>query len=124
MRSKQINITVSYSLKVFNYKAVAPETAEGCAAETEARWLVTNEMGAENLAMRLFEMKSGGYNPLHEHPWEHEVFVIEGQGSVFDGEKAIQAGDVVFARADELHQFKNDSVKLLKFLCLVPYVKE
>ena len=113
-------------MKVFNYKSVAPEDAECCVAKTKVRWLITKEIGAENFAMRLFEMEPGGYSPLHKHPSEHEVFVLEGEGLVFDGEKAtsIEAGDVVFVKANERHQFKNNSEKLLKFLCLIPYAKE
>jgi len=76
--------------------------------------------------MRLFEMEPGGHSPLHEHPWEHEVFILEGEGVAFDGEKAkeFKAGDVVFVLPDERHQFKNNGKKTLKFLCLIPYAKK
>jgi quercetin dioxygenase-like cupin family protein len=88
--------------------------------------LITKEIGAENFAMRLFEMEPGGYSPLHAHPWEHEVFVLQGDGAIFDGEKArrFKAGDVIFISPDEQHQFRNNGQKRLKFLCLIPYTKE
>lgn len=41
-------------------------------------------MGAENFAMRLFEIQPRGYSPLHQHDWEHEVFILEGKGAVRD----------------------------------------
>ena len=113
-------------MKVFNYKTVRAEKADCCVEKTQVRWLITKEMGAGNFAMRLFEMEPGGCSPLHEHPWEHEVFVLEGEGLVFDGEKAVplQNGDVIFVKSNERHQFKNNSEKPLKFLCLIPYIKE
>jgi quercetin dioxygenase-like cupin family protein len=71
-------------------------------------------------------MEADGCSPLHTHPWEHEVFILEGEGSVFDGKTAcaLKAGDVVFVPPDELHQFRNRGKKTLKFLCLIPYTKE
>ena len=113
-------------MKIFHYDTVKAKDVEGGALKTKVRWLITKEMGAENFAMRLFEMESGGCSPLHTHSWEHEVFILEGEGLVFDGEKATEfkAGDVVFVPPDERHQFKNNGKKLLKFLCLVPYIKE
>ena len=113
-------------MKVFNYKTIKAEKAECCTEKTKVRWLITKEMGAQNFAMRLFEMEAGGYSPLHKHPWEHEVFILEGEGSLFDGEKAapFQAGDVIFIPPNDLHQFRNSSEKPLKFLCLIPNIKE
>jgi quercetin dioxygenase-like cupin family protein len=113
-------------MKIFHYETVKAKDAEGGASKTKVRWLITKEIGAENFAMRLFEMDSGGCSPLHTHPWEHEVFILEGEGFVFDGEKAtkFKAGDAVFVPPDERHQFKNSSKRPLRFLCLIPYVKE
>jgi quercetin dioxygenase-like cupin family protein len=39
-------------------------------------------MGAPNFVMRLFEIDPDGYSPFHTHAWEHEVFVLEGEGTV------------------------------------------
>jgi quercetin dioxygenase-like cupin family protein len=83
--------------------------AEGGASKTRVRWLITEEIGAYNFAMRLFEMAPDGSSPLHTHPWEHEVFILNGEGKLFDDKKALpfKAGDVVFVLPDERHQFKN-----------------
>jgi quercetin dioxygenase-like cupin family protein len=80
-------------------------------------------MGAPNFAMRLFEVEPKGYSPFHSHPWEHEVFIVEGEGTIVsaEGEKRFKAGDVVFILPNEKHQFKNSSAKDLKFLCIVPH---
>jgi quercetin dioxygenase-like cupin family protein len=110
-------------VKVFSYTDVEAKTAEEGASKLKVRWLITKDIGAPNFAMRLFEMEPNGYSPLHTHDWEHEVFILEGEGTVFgkEGERKFKRGDAVFVEPNEKHQFKNTSSKLLKFLCLVPY---
>jgi len=113
-------------MKVVPYKEVEPKEADEGASKVSVRWLITREMGAPNFAMRLFEVEPGGHSPLHNHPWEHEVFILEGEGLVVGGkeEKKLKAGDAVFVAPSEQHQFKNNSKKKLKFLCLVPHKRE
>ena len=111
-------------MKVTSYerveqKPVKMEGAQGCAV----RWLVEEETdGAPTFAMRQFEVAPGGYTPRHSHPYEHEVFVLEGNGVVLDGDqqRPLKAGDVVFVAPDDVHQFKNTGDAPMKFLCLVP----
>ena len=59
----------------------SPVEIEG-AKDVGIRWLISKEDGAENFAMRMFELEPGGHTPLHTHPQEHEVFVLEGQGTL------------------------------------------
>jgi len=91
--------------------------------DVKLRWLISKKDGAENFAMRLFEIKPGGYTPLHQHDWEHEVFVFEGKGVTKnkENEKPFYQGDVFFVPPMEWHQFVNTSDETLKFLCLIPY---
>jgi len=110
-------------MKVNHYEAVAQQPVEmegshGC----RVRWLLGERDGAPNFAMRQFEVAPGGYTPRHSHPYEHEVFVLEGEGVVFEGEEPhrLATGDVIFVRPDEIHQFRNTGAVPLKFLCLVP----
>jgi len=113
-------------MKVFNYEEVKAKDAEGGAFHVTVRWLITKNMGANNFVMRLFEIEPGGYSPLHTHSWEHEVFILEGEGVVFDGEKStpFASNNVVFVPPDERHQFKNTGMKTLKFLCFIPNIKD
>jgi len=99
-------------------EAVQMEGAHGC----QVRWLIGQADGAPNFAMRQFEVAAGGYTPRHSHPYEHEVFVLEGQGSVYEGdiEHPLHPGDVVFVKPDEVHQFRNTGLGPFKFLCLIP----
>jgi len=101
------------------------EPAEQGVKDVKLRWLISKKDGAENFAMRLFEIKSGGYTPLHQHDWEHEVFILEGNGSIENkkSEEPIKDGDIFFVPAMEWHQFVNTGKKTLKFLCLIPYKK-
>ena len=112
-------------MKILHSATVEAKKAECCPSGVKVRWLITKEMGAENIAMRLFELETGTNTPLHTHPWEHEVFILEGEGVVFDGAKAtpFKADDAVFVPSDERHQFKNTGEKSLRFLCLIPYKK-
>jgi len=110
-------------MKVNHYQDVAqaPVTMEGSSG-CQVRWLVDEEQGAPNFAMRQFEVAPGGYTPRHSHPYEHEVFVLEGTGVVSEGdtEHPLAAGDVVFVVPGEVHQFRNTGSTPLKFLCMVP----
>jgi len=93
--------------------------------DIKVRWLISNKDGAENFAMRLFEIQPGGYSPFHQHDWEHEVFVLEGNGIAKGekNEKPFKQGDVFFIKPMEWHQFINTGKKMTKFLCLIPYKK-
>ncbi len=99
---------------------VEMEGASGC----RVRWLIGEADGAPNFAMRQFEVAAGGYTPRHTHPYEHEVFVLEGEGVVYEGdvEHPLRPGDVVYVEPDEVHQFRNTSDAPMKFLCLIPNV--
>ena len=110
-------------MKIFPYTDVEAKDAEGGSSKLKVRWLITKETGAENFAMRLFEMEAGGHSPLHSHNWEHEVFILEGEGLVVGGkeERKFKAGDTLFIPSNEKHQLKNNSKKPCKLLCLIPY---
>jgi quercetin dioxygenase-like cupin family protein len=99
------------------------EPKEQGVKNVKLRWLISKKDGAKKFAMRLFEIKPGGYTPSHRHNWEHEVFILEGNGAIKDktGERLLKQGDVVFVLPMELHQFVNTGEDILKFLCLIPY---
>jgi len=109
-------------MKVFHYENVEAIDAEEGASKLKVRWLITKETGAENFAMRLFEMEPEGHSPFHAHHWEHEVFILDGEGYVVCGDEEVRfrSGDVIFVPPNEKHQFKNDGAETLRFLCLIP----
>jgi len=101
---------------------VQMEGAQGCSV----RWLVGKPQGAPNFAMRQFSVAPGGHTPKHSHPYEHEVYILAGEGVVLEGDReiALKAGDAVFVTPDEVHQFRNTGDVPLQFLCMVPHVPE
>jgi len=110
-------------MKHINYTKVELETpSEKGVKDTKLRWLISKKDGAKNFAMRLFEVKPDGNTPLHQHDWEHEVFILEGSGEARNKENSIsfKTGDVFFVKPMEWHQFVNTGSEELKFLCLVP----
>ena len=110
-------------MKVNHHEAIEqqPVEMEG-AAGCSVRWLVGEKDGAPNFAMRQFEVAPGGHTPQHSHPYEHEVFVLDGHGVVLDGdlERPLRPGDVIFVQPDDVHQFRNTGDTPMKFLCMVP----
>ena len=86
------------------------------------RVLVGKDDAAPNFAMRLFELKPGSVTEHHRHPWEHEVFIVEGGGQLLtdEGPKPFRSGAAVYVPPDTMHQFQNTGVTALKFICVIP----
>jgi quercetin dioxygenase-like cupin family protein len=99
-------------------KPVEMEGARGCSV----RWMLGRQDGAPNFTLRHFEVEPGGYTPRHFHPYEHEVYVLEGNGVVYENDHShpLRAGDVVLVKPDEIHQFRNTGDTTMKFICLIP----
>ncbi len=87
------------------------------------QWLIDNKIGAPNFAMRQFVIGKKGYTPLHEHDWEHEIFVLYGDGALVDEngkEIPLKKNDFALVPPNEIHQFKNVGNEDFAFLCLIP----
>ena len=97
---------------------VTMEGAAGC----KVRWLIGEGDKAPTFAMREFEVEPGGHTPKHFHDYEHEVYVIEGSGTIIDGddERQLAEGDVIFVAPNDIHQFRNTGDSRMRFLCLIP----
>ena len=108
-------------VKHFNEVEAKEVDMEG-ASRCRVRWLVSEKDGAPTFAMRQFELEPGGHTPRHFHPYEHEIYVLEGEGAVVDGDhhRPLSPGDVVFVQPNDVHQFKNTGTGILKMICLIP----
>jgi quercetin dioxygenase-like cupin family protein len=86
------------------------------------RVVIGPEEGAPFFNMRVFEVEPGHASPHHSHWWEHEVYILSGQGVVKteQGEIPLREGSTVFVPGGEMHQFQNTGDGQLRFLCLVP----
>ena len=93
-------------------------------SDCTVRWLVGEDDQAPNFAMRQFKVEPGGFTPRHSHPYEHEVYVLKGEGVVYEGDEQhpLTPGSVVYVKPDEIHQFRNTGDEPLEFLCMVPNI--
>ena len=55
------------------------ETGTGAVVKHD---LIARQVSPPNFAMRLFDIAPGENTPYHQHPWEHEVFIVEGSGEL------------------------------------------
>lgn len=92
------------------------------ATKAKMRMLVGPDDGAKNFHMRQFEVEPGGYTPHHQHNYEHEILILEGQGTAKSdaGDRPLKAGDVIWVPPNEMHQFVNTGPTAFKFICLIP----
>ncbi len=111
-------------MKVVHYTDVdlEPVYAEG-AKGAQIRWLIAQKDGAPNFALRMFEVEPGGQTPYHTHDWEHELYVLDGNGALITerGEFAFTTNDVMYVDPNMMHAFKNTGESTLKFLCIIPH---
>jgi len=93
------------------------------AQNTKIRWLIAQKDGAPNFAMRMFEVGKNGHTPYHSHDWEHEIFVLEGEGVLVlkDVERPFKQWDIMYIDPNMMHRFKNTGEGLLRFLCIIPH---
>lgn len=86
------------------------------------RMVIGPDQGAPHFNLRVFEVEPGASTPYHSHWWEHEVYILAGEGVVKSqtGEKPIKPGDAILVPGGETHQFINTGTEILRFICLVP----
>jgi quercetin dioxygenase-like cupin family protein len=103
-------------------KDVPPGTYAGVPDGVQMRELITERDGAPNFSMRVFDIEPGKSTPFHTHAWEHEVFIVEGTGTVrTEGkETPFTKGDSVFVAPHELHCFTADPGTPVRMICCVP----
>ncbi len=109
--------------KVVHYTDIPAQTFGDAAPGTTMRWLIDEAHdGAPNYALRLVEVAPGGHTPRHQHPWEHENFVVEGVGRVLIGSRwhDLAAGSVVLVPPGVEHTYENTGDVPFKVLCGIP----
>ena len=107
------------AVKIMNYLDAKPvEEKPG----VTKRVVIGADDGAPNFCMRVFEIAPGASIPLHTHVWEHEIFVLSGQGALLreDGETQVVKENVVFVPPNLVHGFANKGDEPLRIICLIP----
>jgi quercetin dioxygenase-like cupin family protein len=108
-------------MKIKNEADLNFELSElGGAKGVYRKYLIIGEDGAKKFYMRMYKVEKDGYTPLHKHEYEHEVFVLNGEGVIVskEGEKPIRKGDAIYIGSNELHQLKNYKDEPLVFICI------
>lgn len=111
-------------MEIFRPEDVPAEQPENMPG-VKIRWVIDKKRGAENFAMRVFEVDPGAATPLHNHWYEQEMYILEGQGVMVSdkNEHQVEPGNVLWVAPFERHQIKNTGKDTLKFICCVPQKK-
>ena len=95
--------------------------------DTSMWWLLSEKNGVPNFELRYFELEKDQHTPYHTHDWEHEIYIVKGQGIVkgkdikgVSFEVTVGAGDALFIAPNEEHNFFNEKEETLGFICVVP----
>ena len=100
------------------------DLAKQGASNAKVRYLVDERQGSERFALRLYSVQKGGHTPLDEHEYEHQVYILSGQGFLREAKddrtpmKSLNPGDTVFIPSNAVHQFINERDEPLVFLCV------
>jgi len=99
-------------LRLVSYRDVEPEG--------RLRWLIRGPHF--DMRMVKVEESQGPPETPHVHPWEHEIFVVEGRGAAWDGDerRPFGEGDALYVPAGEPHSFINLGGRTLRFICCIP----
>ena len=86
------------------------------------REVITDKDGAPNFCMRVFELQPGSSTPSHSHQWEHELYVLSGEGvAVSEGKEIpIVKDTAIFVPPNEHHCFINKGKEILRMICVIP----
>ncbi len=111
------------SPKVCHFTDVPAQVFGDEAPGVTIRWLIDEEHdAAPHYALRLIEIAPGGHTPHHAHPFEHENYVLEGEGRlrIDDVWHEVSRGNVMFVPANARHMFENAGPEPFRFLCGIP----
>jgi len=89
-------------------------------------WMIGKAEGAQNFAFRYYQLSPGSHSGVEQHPYDHGILVLQGEGQVLLGEEEypISRGDIIYIKPDLLHQINNITKAPLGFLCVIPARRE
>lgn len=73
-------------------------------------------------SMRVFEIEPQGHIPAHKHPWEHEIFVLEGEVKIKVGneEFILEPETAIYIPPNIVHEYWNIGESKVRFICTIP----
>jgi quercetin dioxygenase-like cupin family protein len=89
-------------------------------------WMIGKKEGAQNFAFRYYQLSPGSHSRREQHPYDHGILVLQGEGEVLLGDEnhPVSKGDIIYIAPDLLHQVNNTSQEPLGFLCVIPAQRE
>jgi quercetin dioxygenase-like cupin family protein len=96
--------------RIMIIKSAREVKGQAVATGVVMQWVISEKDGAENFYMRIIHADPGTEGPpFHRHPYEHEMYILEGEGTVLgeEGERSFRPGDVIYIPPDEPHQLKH-----------------
>jgi quercetin dioxygenase-like cupin family protein len=113
-----------------NTTSVPVEVLEKKGAEkTHVQYLIDDRQGSDRFALRLYTVQKGGHTPLDQHPYEHHVYVMRGEGLLKQSAqpnaplRPLKTGDTLFIPSNAVHQLSNVKDEAFTFLCVKGYPK-
>lgn len=114
-------------MKVKHFYQVEKEEAKSAGAKgTSIRWILGPKDEMPNFHLRMVEVEPGGVTMHHDHPFEHECFILEGEGELVGNDKSLplKPGNAAYVAPGETHQFRNVGKTPLRFLCMIPKLEK
>jgi len=105
----------------------AEELNLGGAKGSSIKWLVGPKQGANDFAMRVVTVAPGGQTPSHEHAWEHQWYVLAGEGEAVDawGQRwPVGPGYCAHVPEGEKHCLANTGSSPLSIICMIKCTPE
>lgn len=94
----------------------------GGAKGSSIKWLIGPRQNANNFAMRIVTVAPGGRTPEHAHPWEHQWYVLAGEGEAVDawGHRwPVAPGSAAHVPENEKHCLVNTGSEPLSIICMI-----
>lgn len=92
------------------------------AVDSYIQWIFSKYDDTRDMSMRCFTIEAGGSIPTHSHPWEHVMYVLQGNGEIFSDKEnfAVSEGDAIFIPENEQHGYRNTGKNAFVFICIIP----
>ena len=92
------------------------------ATNAQMQWIFSKYDGTTEYSLRRFILKEQGSIPNHSHPWQHELFILSGEGVVTTDRREyhVRAGSAVYIPPGGEHGYRNEGADEFIFLCIIP----
>lgn len=91
-------------------------------ASVTETWIIGKAEGAENFAIRYYNIGPQGSSKKEQHPHDHGILILHGEGEVLldDKTQPISQGDAIYIPPNIEHQLINPGQTPLGFICIIP----